>query len=135
EPEELLAEEAKLGVRKPTRIRAVVGDTTHTTRSSVATEAPIPRAPFLGSRVVDDIPLPDVFAYVNETALFKGQWQFKQGRKSAEEYQSLVAEHVRPVFEELKARSERERLLIPKVVYGYFPCQSSGNDLIIYNDD
>src|SRR3989440_681113 len=114
EPEELLAEEAKLGVRKPMRI---------------------PGAPFLGSRVVDDIPLPDVFAYVNETALFKGQWQFKQGRKSAEEYQSFVAEHVRPVFEELKARSEREHLLIPKVVYGYFNCQSSGNDLIIYDDD
>ena len=79
--------------------------------------------------------MPDVFAHINETALFKGQWQFKQGRKSAEEYQSFVAEHVRPVFEELKARSERERLLIPKVVYGYFNCQSSGNDLIIYEDD
>jgi 5-methyltetrahydrofolate--homocysteine methyltransferase len=42
---------------------------------------------------------------------------------------------VRPVYEELKARSERERLLIPKVVYGYFHCQSDGNDLIIYHDD
>jgi 5-methyltetrahydrofolate--homocysteine methyltransferase len=133
--DELLAEEAKLGVRKPTRLRPVTGDTTHTTRSNVAPDAPIPERPFLGSRVVDDIPLKDVFAYVNETALFKGQWQFKQGRKSAEEYQSFVAEHVRPVFEELKARSERERLLIPKVVYGYFNCQSSGNDLIVYEDD
>jgi len=135
EPEELLAEEAKLGVRKPTRVRAVVGDTTHTTRSNVATDVPIPQPPFVGSRVVDDIPLKDVFAYVNETALFKGQWQFKQGRTSADEYQSFVAEHVRPVFDELKARSERERLLNPKVVYGYFNCQSSGNDLIIYGDD
>ena len=133
--EELLAEEAKLGVRKPTRSRAVVGDTTHTTRSTVAIDVPIPQPPFVGSQVVDDIPLKDVFAYVNETALFKGQWQFKQGRTSAEEYQSFVAEHVRPVFEELKARSERERLLIPKVVYGYFPAQSSGNDLIVYEDD
>src|SRR5205085_4467662 len=96
--EELLAEEAKLGVRKPRRVRAVIGDTTQTTRSSVATDVPIPHPPFVGSRVVDDIPLQDVFAYINETALFKGQWQFKQGRKTAEEYQSLVAEHVRPVF-------------------------------------
>ena len=133
--EELLAEEAKLGVRKSTRLRAVLSDTTHTTRSSVAEDVPIPTAPFFGSRVVDDIPLADVFAYVNETALFKGQWQFKQGRTSAEEYQSFVAQHVRPVFEELKERSERERLLTPKVVYGYFSCQSSGNDLIIYEDD
>ena len=133
--EELLAEEAKLGVRKPTRIRPVVGDTTHTTRSSVSADVAIPQPPFFGSRVVDRIPLNNVFQFVNETPLFKGQWQFKQGRKSNEEYQAFVAEHVRPVYEELKARSERERLLVPKVVYGYFHCQSSGNDLIIYEDD
>jgi 5-methyltetrahydrofolate--homocysteine methyltransferase len=135
EEDELLAEEAKLGVRKPTRVRAVSGDTTHTTRSSIDPNAPIPAAPFFGSRVVDRIPLNNVFEYVNETALFKGQWQFKQGRKSNEEYQAFVAEHVRPVFEELKTRSEREGLLTPNVVYGYFPAQSSGNDLIIYHDD
>ncbi len=133
--EVLLAEEAKLGVRKPTRIRANVGDTTHTTRSQVDPNAPIPNVPFLGSRVIDDIPLRDVFAYVNETALFKGQWQFKQGRKSADEYQTFVAEDVRPVYEELKARSEREELLTPRLVYGYFPAQSRGNDLVIYRDD
>jgi len=132
--EELIAEEAKLGVRKPTRVRTAkaIGDTTHTNRSDVSANVAIPQPPFIGSRVVQDIPLSDVFAYVNETALFKGQWQFKQGRKPNDEYRALVAEHVRPVFEELKTRSEREGLLIPRVVYGYFHCQSSGNDLIIY---
>ncbi|HEV2903805.1 MAG TPA: dihydropteroate synthase, partial [Pyrinomonadaceae bacterium] len=137
EEDVLIGEEAKLGIRKPTRVRAwgPSGDTTHTTRSNIAADVPIPEPPFLGSRVVDDIPLKYVFDYVNETALFKGQWQFKQGRKSAEEYQALVADHVRPVYEELKERSEQQGLLIPKVVYGYFRCQSSGNDLIIYQDD
>src|SRR5438034_5164604 len=138
ELEELVAEEAKLGVRKPLRPRGVTkisGDTTHTVRSDVRTDVPIPAAPFFGSRVVHDIPLEDVFAYINETALFKGQWQFKQGRKSAEEYQAFVAEQVRPVFEELKDRSERKGFLVPKAVYGYFHCQSSGNDLIVYDND
>jgi 5-methyltetrahydrofolate--homocysteine methyltransferase len=137
EVEELMAEEAKLGVRKSSRPRGVAkisGDTTHTVRSDVSTNVPIPVAPFLGSRVVQDIPLEEVYAYINETALFKGQWQFKQGRTSAEEYQAFVAEHVRPVYEELKERSEREGLLIPRAVYGYFRCQSSGNDLIVYDD-
>jgi len=135
--DDLVGEDAKLGLRKPARPRGadrIVGDTTHTNRSNVASEVSIPQPPFLGSRVAENIPLNDVFAYVNETALFKGQWQFKQGRKSAEEYQALVAEHVRPVFEELKTRSEREGLLLPRAVYGYFHCQSSGNDLIIYDD-
>ena len=136
--EELVAEEAKLGVRKLAKPRGAMkasGDTTHTRRSEVRTDVPIPVAPFLGSRVVQDIPLEEVFAYINETALFKGQWQFKQGRTSAEEYQAFVAEHVRPVYEELKDRSEREGLLIPRAVYGYFRCQSSANDLIIYDDE
>ncbi|HEV3471498.1 MAG TPA: vitamin B12 dependent-methionine synthase activation domain-containing protein, partial [Pyrinomonadaceae bacterium] len=138
EAEELVGEDAKLGVRKPARPRAVVraaGDTTHTRRSDVNPNAPVPRAPFYGSHVVEDVPLAEVFSFVNETALFKGQWQFKQGRRSAEEYRAFVAETVRPVYDELKARSERERLLVPRVVYGYFPCQSEGNDLVVYHED
>ncbi len=141
EAEELVGEDAKLGVKAP-RARssraarpAPAFDTSDTTRSDVNPDAPIPRAPFYGSRVVDSIPLADVFAFVNETALFKGQWQFKQGRRTAEEYRAFVAEKVRPVYDELKARSERERLLVPRVVYGYFPAQSEGNDLVIYQED
>jgi 5-methyltetrahydrofolate--homocysteine methyltransferase len=138
EAEDLVGEDAKLGIRKTTRPRAVTriaGDTTHTRRSDVNPDVPIPRAPFYGSRVVEEIPLDDVFAFVNETALFKGQWQFKQGKRSAEEYRKLVADHVRPTYDALKERSKHEKLLTPRVVYGYFPAQSSGNDLIIYQDD
>jgi 5-methyltetrahydrofolate--homocysteine methyltransferase len=134
--ENLIGEEAKLGIRKPSRPRSIKpsGDTTHTVRSSVNPEAVIPAPPFYGSRVVEDIPLDDVFAFVNETALFKGQWQFKQSRTPAEQYQALVRDKVRPIYAELKERSKREHLLLPKVVYGYFPCQSEGNDLIVYDE-
>ena len=136
--EDLVGEEAKLGIRKPAKPRGVIksaGDTTHTTRSAVSTEVSIPRAPFYGSRAVDEIALDEVFAFVNETALFKGQWQFKQGRTPRADYEALVRETVRPIYEELKERSKREQLLQPGVVYGYFPAQSDGNDLIVYEDD
>ncbi|HEY6805958.1 MAG TPA: methionine synthase [Pyrinomonadaceae bacterium] len=135
--EDLIGEEAKLGIRKPARPRSVTrlsGDTTQTTRSNVSADVPIPQPPFWGSRVVEDISLDDVFSFVNETALFKGQWQFKQGRSLAEDYKNLVATKVRPIYDELKERSEREKLLVPKVVYGYFPCQSEGNDLIVFDE-
>ncbi len=133
--EDLIGEEQKLGIRKAAKSRKVVGDTTHTTRSAISRDVPIPPAPFFGSRVVEDIPLDNVFAFINETALFKGQWQFKQGRMPLEEYKVLVREKVRPVYEELKERSKREKLLMPKVVYGYYECQSDGNDLIVYDQD
>ncbi len=132
--EDLVGDEAKLGVSKRARIRPV-GDTTHTTRSNVDPNVPIPKAPFYGTRIIDDIHPEDMFAYVNETALFKGQWQFKQGKMPAEEYKALVREKVKPIYEELKERSTVEELLVPRIVYGYFPCQSEGNDLIVYGED
>ena len=135
--EDRVGEEAKLGISKRVKPRGAAseGDTTHTTRSAVSQGVLIPQAPFYGSRVVADISLDEVFAFVNETALFKGQWQFKQGKTASPDYEALVREKVRPIYEELKARSKREQLLQPRVVYGYFPAQSSGNDLIIYNED
>lgn len=130
--EDLIGEEAKLGIRKIAR--KTKGDTTHTVRSNVSRDVPIPSAPFFGSRVVENISLADVFSFINETALFKGQWQFKQGRMPLEEYRSLVRQKVRPIYQELKERSVREKLLDPKLVYGYFQCQSEGNDLIVYDE-
>ena len=132
--EDLVGEEAKLGIRKPPKRRAT-GDTTHTTRSNVNPNVPIPRPPFFGTRIIDDIHLEDLFAYVNENALFKGQWQFKQGKMPPDDYKKLVREKVKPIYHELQERSMREELLVPKIVYGYFKCQSEGNDLIVYDED
>jgi len=138
EAEDLVGEDAKLGIKKSTLPRGaskLSGDTSSTIRSNVRTDVAIPEAPFWGSRVETQIPLDDVFAFVNENALFKGQWQFKQGKRSAEEYKALMEKTIHPKYEELKALSKAENLLQPQVVYGYFPCQSSGNDLIVYEDD
>ena len=136
--EDLVGEDAKLGIRKSTLPRGVAkisGDTTSTVRSDVRVEVPIPEAPFWGSKVVGNVALDEVFAFVNENALFKGQWQFKQGKRSAEEYKKLLDETIRPKYEELKQRSKTEELLQPQLVYGYFPCQSEGNELIVYHKD
>ena len=133
--EDLVGEDAKLG-KQAARVSAKqTGDTTHTTKSTVQPAEIIPTAPFYGSKVVEIKDLTKVFDFINETALFKGQWQYKQGRKSTEEYQKILEETVYPKFRELKAQAIREKLLEAKLVYGYFPCQSEGNDLIIYEDD
>ncbi|MCW5959591.1 MAG: methionine synthase [Pyrinomonadaceae bacterium] len=133
--EDLVGEDAKLGVQAARISLKEVGDTTHTTKSNVEPVENLPTAPFYGSKVVEIKDLTKVFAFINETALFKGQWQYKQGRKSPEEYQKILEETVYPKFKEIKAQAIREKLLEAKLVYGYFPCQSEGNDLIIYEDD
>jgi len=133
--EDLVGEDAKLGVEAARVSSRSSGDTTHTNRSDIAVLDEVPKAPFYGSKVVEITDLTKVFAFINETALFKGQWQFKQGRKSAEEYAELLEKTVYPKFAEIKAQAIREKLLEAKLVYGYFPCNSDGNDLIIWEDD
>ncbi len=133
--EDLVGEDAKLG-KQAARVRSrISGDTTHTTKSDVSGDVDIPSAPFYGSKVVDDVNLDEVFSFINETALFKGQWQYKQGKSSKEDYAKLLEKTVYPKFAAIKEKAKKENLLTPKVVYGYFPCQSEGNDLIIYEDD
>jgi 5-methyltetrahydrofolate--homocysteine methyltransferase len=133
--EDLVGEDAKLGKQAARVSTGSVGDTTHTTKSDVSTDGLIPKAPFYGSKVVEIKDLTKVFAFINETALFKGQWQYKQGKSSKEDYAKLLETTIYPKFAEIKAKAIREKLLEAKLVYGYFPCQSEGNDLIIYQDD
>jgi len=102
-------------------------------RSDVATDNPVPLPPFWGRREVRDIPLDQVFAYINPNALFMGQWDFKKKGLSDEAYEKLIDEKVRPIFEQLQQRAVKEKLLEPKVVYGYFPVQGDGDDLVAYH--
>ncbi|HEX9775925.1 MAG TPA: methionine synthase [Actinomycetota bacterium] len=105
-------------------------------RSDVATDAPVPRPPFIGSRVVKGVPVADVAAYLNRVALFRGQWGLKRGKEqSPEDYERFLAETAEPVLRELLARATAEQILVPAVVYGYFPARSDGDDLIVYRED
>ncbi|MFM8473692.1 MAG: cobalamin-dependent protein, partial [Candidatus Kapaibacterium sp.] len=100
--------------------------------SSVSRSAPVPRAPFFGSRIERDIAIDKVYEYINEVALIRGQWQFKRGKRSDAEYDLIMEQEARPALQSWKLRSKRERLLQPAVVYGYFPCKAHGNDLVVY---
>src|SRR5207248_9911568 len=88
-----------------------------------------PHPPFWGSRVARGISLKDVFNYINETALLKVRWGFTRGQTSAEDYAKLFKETVNPLFQKWKDYCLKEQLLVPQVVYGYFPCQSEGDQL------
>ncbi len=101
-------------------------------KSNISTDAPVPVPPFLGSKIVEDIRLDKLYDYINEVALFRGSWNVYKGKSTEEEYKKLIDEQIVPVFNELKLQCKRENLLTPKVIYGYFPCQSYDDELIIY---
>ncbi|MFK0220570.1 methionine synthase [Streptomyces vinaceus] len=104
-------------------------------RSDVAVDNPVPTPPFWGTRVVKGIPLKDYASWLDEGALFKGQWGLKQARAGGATYEELVESEGRPRLRGLLEKLHTENLLEAAVVYGYFPCVSKGEDLIILDDD
>ena len=101
-------------------------------QSDISRGVPIPEPPFWGSRVVKGIPLRDIFPWINEIQLFRGQWQYQRGEQDEAAYNAFVDEQVRPVFRRWSERAISEQLLVPQVVYGYFPCLSDKNELICW---
>ncbi|MGW7461834.1 methionine synthase [Streptomyces sp. NPDC054797] len=103
-------------------------------RSDVSVDNPVPTPPFWGTRVVKGIPLKDYASWLDEGALFKGQWGLKQARAGGATYEELVETEGRPRLRGLLEKLHTENLLEAAVVYGYFPCVSKGEDLIILDE-
>ena len=92
---------------------------------------PIPQPPFFGYRIIKNLRMLDVFPWVNKIALYRAQWQFKQGDRTPREFELYLQENVEPIFERFKAQTVREKILEPKVIYGFYKCYSEGNDLVV----
>ncbi|MFJ7198414.1 MULTISPECIES: methionine synthase [unclassified Streptomyces] len=105
-------------------------------RSDVAVDNPVPEPPFWGTRVVKGIQLKEYASWLDEGALFKGQWGLKQARAGdGPTYEELVETEGRPHLRGWLDKLQTENLLEAAVVYGYFPCVSKGDDLILLHED
>jgi 5-methyltetrahydrofolate--homocysteine methyltransferase len=104
-------------------------------RSDVATDNAVPTPPFFGDRVVKGIQLADYASMLDERATFLGQWGLRGSRGDGPSYEELVETEGRPRLRMWMERLQAEQMLESAVVYGYFPCVSKGDDLIILSDD
>ncbi|MFB8026086.1 MULTISPECIES: methionine synthase [unclassified Streptomyces] len=105
-------------------------------RSDVSVTNPVPEPPFWGTRVVKGIQLKEYASWLDEGALFKGQWGLKQARAGdGPTYEELVEREGRPHLRGWLDKLHTENLLEAAVVYGYFPCVSKGDDLILLHED
>ncbi|MEX1279993.1 MAG: methionine synthase, partial [Acidimicrobiia bacterium] len=124
--------------RTPTRVlperpaRAAPDRATRPDRAPSVTDVEIPEPPFVGTRVVKGIALEDIAGYLNETALFRNQWQF---RPEDGEHDAAFKERLRPLLRDRLAAARAEHLLVPQVVYGYLPVNAEGDDLVVWKDE
>ena len=118
--------------RKTPNTRLTKAPNSDTTRSDVSSSNELPHPPFFGSRVVKGIALADYLGMLDERALFVGQWGLKGNRG---EYEKIVEEEGRPRLRALLNDVASKGWLNAAVVYGYFPCYSEGNDLVILHHE
>jgi 5-methyltetrahydrofolate--homocysteine methyltransferase len=124
---------AELPPLKPRRTAKRSGDDVKvidTNRSDVASDNLIPKAPFYGSRVVKGIALADYVHMLDERALFLGQWGLK-----GKDFEEMAQTQGRPQLRSLLNDVQSNGWLNAAVVYGYFPCYSEGNDLVVVHHE
>jgi 5-methyltetrahydrofolate--homocysteine methyltransferase len=133
-PTELAARRRR---RQPTRTRTVESppavDAHGRPRSAVATDVPVPTPPFWGQRVVRGIPIGEVAPLLNEVALFRNQWGYTPGELAPDAYAELLDGRARPVLREWLARAQADKVVTPEVVYGYYPANGDGDDLVVWD--
>jgi len=90
----------------------------------------IPTAPAWGPHVVGEMPLEAVFQHLFKNELFRLSWGAKNTH--GEEWEKLLED-----FENRLVRMQREALrdgwLNPRAVYGYWPVQAEGDELIVFD--
>lgn len=91
----------------------------------------IPQVPFVGQKTIRQIDADILFSYLNKQALIRGRWGYRRGKQSKEVYAQLLDETVEPLFARLKKQLLDDQVLHPQVVYGYYPCRSEGENLIV----
>jgi 5-methyltetrahydrofolate--homocysteine methyltransferase len=101
-------------------------------RSDVSADNPVPSAPFFGTRTLTDIPLDEVFSLLDLDELYRLQWG---GRGSGPEFEETVRREFEPTLARLKDSAKCDEWLKPRAVYGFFPVQARGNDLVVYDPD
>ncbi len=101
-------------------------------RSEIADDNPIPTPPFWGDRVIKGIPLADYSGYLDERALFRGQWGLTPSRtEDGPDYDQLVETDGRPRLRAWLDRIATDNLIEAAVVYGYYPAWAQGDQIVL----
>ncbi len=103
-------------------------------RNALADGVKIPEPPFWGPRVIARVPLKTLVPYLNERMLFQMQWGYRKEGRRLDEYLKWAQQNLRPLLKDLIDRCEREHILVPQAVYGYWRCAATGNDLVLFDE-
>ncbi len=103
-------------------------------RNRLAEGVAVPVPPFWGPRVIARVPLKTLLPYLNERMLFQMQWGYRKEGRRLDDYLKWAQQNLRPLLKDLIERCEREQILVPQAVYGYWKCAATGNDVVLFDE-
>jgi len=95
----------------------------------------VPEPPFWGARVIENIPLKTLVPYINETMLYQFHWGYKKSGKSRSEWAEWAAKEIRSIMHNMVERCEKESILKPQAVHGFWKCASENNSVVLFDQD
>lgn len=132
---ELVVSRERHGEMRAEREARITQKSQEYVRSEVELLKEVPEPPFWGYRHVgaSELNLSEIFTYINKRALYANQWQYRRGKRSTKDYKEFLMHHVEPIFHTWCQRAIERAWIRPRVAYGYYPCQSEQNSLIVYD--
>ena len=103
-------------------------------RRSITVDVPVTPPPFWGARMIEASPKA-VIPFLNERSLYQFQWGFRKQGKTLEDFLGWAKQELRPVMRRMLGICEKEDILKPQAIYGYWKAAGQGNDLIVFAED
>jgi 5-methyltetrahydrofolate--homocysteine methyltransferase len=119
----------------PQALRPIDVEETRLRRNELSKGVDVPTPPFLGPRVLDDVPVKALLPYLNENMLFQFHWGYKKDGRTLDEFLRWAVKELRPILADLVEEAEKERVFHPQAVYGYWPAAAEGNDVLLFAPD
>ena len=103
-------------------------------RDQLANGVEVPRPPFLGAQVIENVPVRALLPYLNDNMLYQFHWGYKKEGRSLDEFIAWARKALRPILRDLVAEAEAEEVFLPQAAYGYWKAAGEGNDVVIFDE-
>jgi len=115
--------------------RPVDVEETRVRREELAAGVELPTPPFLGPQVIARVPTKALIPFLNERMLYQFQWGYRKEGRSLAEYMTWSKQELRPILNRMLDLCAQEDILKAQAVYGYWPANAEGNDVIVYDPE
>jgi 5-methyltetrahydrofolate--homocysteine methyltransferase len=140
-----VAEQSEKRSKRPANSKKVLGQATRADQRPVDLEETrlrrdelsagltVPEPPFWGPRVLARVPLDALVPFLNHRMLYQFQWGFRKSGRTLEEYMTWAKKELRPTLKRMLNVCKQQDILVPQAVYGYWPANAEGNDVIVFD--